>query len=438
MRKYTFRGGVHPDDAKRYTKSLPIVVAHCDDEMEFPMRQHIGAECVPCVAVGDEVFVGQKIGDSDAFVSAPIHSSISGKVTAIDVRTYATGRTAVVVIENDHAYKVDPNIKPAPHFSELSPEELVARVRDAGITGLGGAGFPTHVKLSPPKDKQAEYVIINGAECEPYVTADHRVMLERADLVLYGIEAEMKILGAKKAFICIEDNKQDAIDLFCVATKGTPDIDVVVLKKKYPQGSEKQLIDACLRRRVPAGKLPIDVGVVVDNISTAAQIATTLKTGMPLIDRVVTVSGDGVKNPANYQVRLGTSYKTLFEQSDGFEEDIRKVIAGGPMMGQAQFSLEDPVIKGTSSLLALREKSARYFAESSCLRCGKCVDACPMKLIPMSLCDAIRARDFDRIEKLHLSDCMECGACSYICPARRQITQTNRLGKTLVKERGTK
>lgn len=438
MRKFTFRGGVHPDDAKRYTKSLPIAVADCDDEMEFPMRQHIGAECVPCVAVGDRVLVGQKIGDSEAFVSAPIHSSISGTVTAIDVRTYATGRTTVVVIENDHEYKADPNIEPAPPLSQLSPQSLIMRIREAGITGLGGAGFPTHVKLTVPEGKKAEYVIINGAECEPYVTADHRVMLERADLVLYGIEAEMKILGAKKAFICIEDNKQDAIDLFALATKDNPEIEVVVLKKKYPQGSEKQLIDASLRRRVPAGKLPIDVGVVVDNISTAAQIATTLKTGMPLVERVVTVSGDGVKNPANYQVRLGTSYKTLFEQSGGFEEDIIKVIAGGPMMGQAQFSLEDPVIKGTSSLLALREQSARYFEESACVRCGKCVDACPMKLIPMGLCDAIRARDFDRVEKLHLSDCMECGACSYICPARRQITQTNRLGKMLLKERGAK
>ena len=438
MRKYTFRGGVHPDDAKRFTNTLPIIAANCDDEMEFPMRQHIGAECVPCVDVGDEVLVGQKIGDSDAFVSAPVHSSISGKVKAIEARTYASGRTTVVVIENDGEYKVHPNIKPAPHYEELTPEELVALVRAAGITGLGGAGFPTHVKLSPPKDKTAEYLIINGAECEPYVTADHRVMLERAELVLYGIGAEMKILGAKKAFICIEDNKRDAIDLFAVATRGNPEIEVVVLKKKYPQGSEKQLIDAALHRRVPAGKLPIDVGVVVDNISTAAQIAITLKTGMPLIDRVVTVSGDGVKEPANYQVRLGTSYKTLFEQSGGFEEDIVKVIAGGPMMGQAQFSLEDPVIKGTSSLLALREKTARYFEEGSCLRCGKCVDVCPMKLIPMSLCNAIRERDFDRVEKLHLSDCMECGACSYICPARRQLTQTHRLGKTLMKERGTK
>ena len=438
MRKYTFRGGVHPDDAKRFTNTLPIVTANCDAEMEFPMRQHIGAECIPCVAVGDEVLVGQKIGDSDAFVSAPIHSSISGKVKAIEARTYASGRTTVVIIENDGEYKTHPDIAPAPHYDELTPEELVARVRGAGITGLGGAGFPTHVKLSPPKDKTAEYLIINGAECEPYVTADHRVMLERADLVLYGIAAEMKILGAKKAFICIEDNKRDAIDLFAVATRDNPEIEVVALKKKYPQGSEKQLIDAALRRRVPAGKLPIDVGVVVDNISTAAQIAITLKTGMPLIDRVVTVSGDGVKEPANYQVRIGTSYKTLFEQSGGFEEDIVKVIAGGPMMGQAQFSLEDPVIKGTSSLLALREKTARYFEEGSCLRCGKCVDVCPMKLIPMGLCDAIRARDFDRVEKLHLSDCMECGACSYICPARRQLTQTHRLGKTLVKERGTK
>lgn len=436
MKKFTFRGGVHPDDAKHYTNSLPIETAHCNDEMVFPMRQHIGAECVPCVAVGDTVLVGQKIGESEAFVSAPIHSSVSGTVRAIEVRTYSGGRSNVVVIANDHAYKPDPEIQPAPPLEELSPQSLIMRIREAGITGLGGAGFPTHVKLTIPQDKTAEYLIINGAECEPYVTADHRVMLERADLVLFGIAAELKVLGAKKAFICIEDNKPDAIELFRLATRENDQISVVVMKKKYPQGSEKQLIDAALHRRVPAGKLPIDVGVVVDNISTAAQIATTLKTGMPLIDRVVTVSGDGVKNPANYQVRLGTSYKTLFEQSGGFEEDIKKVIAGGPMMGQAQFSLDDPVIKGTSSLLALREKSARYFEEGSCIRCGKCVDACPMKLIPMAICDAVRARDLERVDKLHVTDCMECGACSYICPARRQITQTNRLGKILLKERG--
>lgn len=396
----------------------------------IPMQQHIGAPCEPTVKAGDEVKVGQKIGEAKGFVSVPVHASVSGKVVAVEPRLY-TGGTVVtcVVIESDMQNTLCPDIAPKGTVEALTADEIKNVIKEAGIVGMGGAAFPTHVKLAPPPDKKVDTVILNGAECEPYLTADHRLMLESPEDVVDGLKALMKALSVKKGFIGIESNKPDAIEAIYNAAKGIEGIEVVALKTKYPQGAEKQLIYACTGREVPSGGLPADAGVVVNNVGTAAAVAKAIKTGMPLVERIVTITGAGVKTPKNLMVKIGTSFKEVVEQCGGLNGQAGKIVAGGPMMGITQFSLDVPVIKGTSGILILSENEARLPKPSNCIRCGKCVDVCPINLMPINISANALLDRFEQAEALHAMDCIECGSCSFVCPAKRPLVDSIRVAK---------
>lgn len=427
----TFKGGVHPADSKAYTNKIPIRnIGGCAEHV-FPVQQHIGAPLTPTVAVGDRVYVGQKIADAESFVSAPIHSSVSGTVKAIEPRLHANGNMVMsIVIENDFVYEIDENVTPKGEIEDLSAKEIIEIVREAGIVGMGGAGFPTHVKLSPPPDKKITHVIVNGAECEPYLTSDHRAMLERPDQIIYGLRAVMHIFGLKTGYVAIENNKPDAIRAMRAAAGDG--IEVKVLKKKYPQGSEKHIIYAVTGREVPSGGLPADVGVVVLNVDTVTSIGIALMTGMPAIRRIVTVSGDAMKKTANFEVRTGTPFRHVFAEAGGFASEPAKILQGGPMMGIAQSSLDVPVTKGTSALLALVRSETVYDDTQDCIRCGRCVKACPMHLVPMMLNTYAKESDLEMCEKLHVADCIECGSCAYICPARKHLVSNIRVAKQAV------
>ena len=428
-----FRGGVHPEHRKELTASLAITAATIPRKVVIPLQQHIGAPCEPLVKVGDAVKVGQMIGDSEAFVSAPVHASISGTVAAIEPYNHPLGRkVTAIIIEGDGRDEWCSELEPVEKVDDLSPEEIRARLRSAGIVGLGGAAFPAHVKLSPPEGKAIDTVIINGAECEPYLTADHRLMLERPEDIVFGLEVIMKALGAGRGIIGIEDNKPDALRVMRQAIEGKSDMSVVALKTKYPQGAEKMLILATTRRRVPSGGLPLDVGVVNHNVGTTVAIAEAVRKGKPLIERVVTVTGEGVKRPANLMVRLGTLAGDLLEYCGGLREDTCKLIMGGPMMGLAQPTADFPVVKGTSGILALTAEEAAVYENGSCIRCASCVKACPINLVPTFIAQAAEHGLFDRAEKLHAADCIECGCCSYICPAGIPLTQWIRIAKAEV------
>lgn len=431
----TFKGGIHPDDKKSLTRDEPIINLRPGKKVYIPMLQHIGAVCQPLVAVGDYVLVGQKIGESTAFIQAPVHSSVSGSVCAIENHLHPGGQSVLsIVIENDGLYRESEDIKPRGSISNLTPEQIVSAVKEAGIVGMGGAGFPTFVKLSPPKDKKIDTVLINGAECEPYLTSDYRVMKENPDDVIEGLRFIMKAVGASNGIICIEDNKKDVIELMCQKARGHFGIEVKSLKTKYPQGSEKQLIEVVTKRQVPSGKLPADVGIIVDNIDTAAAIYRSITTGMPLISRVVTVSGGAIKNCCNYRVRIGTLYSEIIDAAGGFKEECVKVLSGGPMMGIAQYSLDVPVIKTSSAILCFTQKEVSVYDEYSCIRCGKCASVCPMRLLPMQINANVVHGNLENAEKLGVTDCIECGSCSYICPSKRYLVQSFRQAKTSIIE----
>lgn len=424
----TFRGGVHPNDMKADTCMKPIIDLIAPKTLVFPLRQHIGAEAVPCVSVGERVLMGQKIAEANGNVSANIHSSVSGTVTAIEPRPHPLGTdTMAIIIENDGRDEKCADIKTR-KADKLSPGELVDIIREAGIVGMGGAAFPTHVKLSPPKGKKIEFAIVNGAECEPYLTSDHRAMLETADEVIEGLIIIMRIFGLKKGYIAIESNKPDAISHMRsrAALRSDAEIEVVELKTKYPQGSEKQIIDAVAGRKVPPGGLPMDVGAIVDNIDTCAAIARAVNCGEPLMRRIVTVGGDCVENHANFRVRIGTDFEYILEKCS-LKEEIETLIMGGPMMGIAQSRTDVPVIKGTSGILAF--KKAKAVHHTSCLRCGKCVGACPMHLMPNVLKSAVLNEDLEKLKKLNISDCISCGSCSFICPAGQNPLGDIKTGK---------
>lgn len=428
-----FKGGVHPEYRKELTSSLAITVVPIPEKVVIPLQQHIGAPCEPLVEVGDRVKTGQKIGQSEGFVSAPVHAAISGQVTAIGPYNHCLGRKVeAITIESDGEDEWDEAIRPVENLEGCTPEELRTLIREAGIVGMGGATFPAHVKLAPPEGKIIDTVIINGAECEPYLTADHRLMLERPEEIVFGLEIMMKVLGAGKGIIGIEDNKSDAVRVMKQAVGDRAAIAVVPLKTKYPQGAEKMLIEVTTRRRVPSGGLPLDVGVVNHNTGTAAAVADALKKGRPLIERVITVTGEGVARPANLLVRVGTLVSDLLEFCGGLKEETRKLIIGGPMMGLAQPTTDLPVIKGTSGIVALSAEEVDLYESGTCIRCARCVEVCPINLVPTFIARAAEYEQFNQAEKLHAADCIECGCCAFICPARIPLTQWIRVAKAEV------
>jgi len=427
--RLSFKGGTHPPGGKELTQHKAIEKAQAPQVVTILLQQHIGAPCEPIVKRGDYVKMGQKIGEPKGFVSAPVHSSVSGTVKSIELVPSATGsKVMAVIIENDGLDTLDDGIAPF-DYNKLSPKDLKQIVLDSGIVGMGGAAFPTHVKLSPPENKKIDSVILNGAECEPYLTADHRLMLEEPEKIVCGLKIIMKILGVENGYIGIEDNKPDAIESMRKAAAGEPGISVKALKTKYPQGAEKQLIFAITGRQVPSGGLPMDVGIVVNNVGTAAAICKAVETGMPLIERVVTVSGRGVKEPKNLLVRIGTSFEDVINQCGGMVEKPARLISGGPMMGLAQYTTAVPVTKGTSGILVLTEDEVRDPRPDPCIRCGKCVEACPINLMPIFLSGHALKGDYDAAEDLHVLDCIECGSCSFVCPSKRPLVQSIRVAK---------
>ncbi len=418
----SFRGGVHPDDRKRFTAAKPIEVAPLPDKVVIPTRQHIGAPCTALVKAGDLVKKGQVIAEAQAFVSSPVHASLSGKVVEVaDYPHPVFGFCQAVVIESDGADEWVEGLPLSRDWQALDAAALKDIIRQAGIVGMGGATFPTHVKLAPPPEKPIDAFILNGAECEPYLTADHRVMLEATEKVLTGMRIVMKVLGVTKGYIGIEANKPDAITAMVAATKGTG-ITVVPLKTKYPQGAEKTLIKVILDREVPSGGLPMDVGAVVQNVGTMVAVADAVVSGLPLVERVATVTGGAIAEPKNLLMRIGTTFTQAVELCGGFAAPPAKLIMGGPMMGMAQCRLDVPVIKGTSGILALSADDVNAGEEKPCIRCGRCVDACPMGLVP-SMLSILGQRGLYQVakEEYDLLDCVECGSCVYACPAKRNI-----------------
>ena len=433
----TFKRGVHPSYHKELTAHKRTEGAPLPKKVIIPLQQHIGAPCKPLVKKKDTVEEGQLIGEAVSFVAAPVHASISGKVKDVGDYPYPGGGKALsVVIDGDGAVKEWPKGDMGLTLDDYTPHDIREAIKDAGIVGMGGAGFPTHVKLSPPKDKKIDTVILNGCECEPFLTSDHRIMLESTEKILWGMKAIMKVVGASKGYIGIEDNKMDAIEAMREACKGIlPGLEVVPLETKYPQGAEKMLIKATVNRHVPAGKLPLDVGVIVNNTGTAAAIYDALKIKKPLIERIVTLSGTGLVDPKNLLVRIGTSYKELIEFCGGMTDGGEKaVINGGPMMGKAQTDLDVPVIKGTSGITVLVGDEVQGGGYQPCIRCASCVEACPVDLMPYRIGDLGRMEKVDVFKTWAGLTCIECGCCSYVCPTNRPLAHWIRVGKVKVRE----
>lgn len=416
----SFKGGFHIRDYKELTaacEAKPLLP--CDLHI-FPITQHIGTPLNVLVKPGDYVKVGDKLADAEEYMAVPVHSSVSGTVQKIEKHIHPSGSMVEsVFVENDKLYTPSDNIHPIENIDSLSKRELLWVIRDAGIVGLGGAGFPAHVKLDTKNN--IKFLIINGAECEPYITADHRRMLENTQDVINGIRVAMKILSLDTAYVGIETNKRDCISAFRQLLRYDNSIRIMSLKPKYPQGAEKMLIKAITGKNVPTGGLPADVGAIVMNIETVYEVGCAFRTGMPLTERIVTISGDAVKNPSNFKVPLGVPASFLFEAAGGFVNPPKKIIMGGPMMGIAQYSLDVPVIKTTSSILAFSEPETVYDSEAPCIRCGKCVEHCPMNLMPNKLSQFSLKGDAESAEKYNILDCMQCGMCSYICPARKNL-----------------
>lgn len=416
----SFKGGLHIRDYKGLTNSYETKpLLPCDVHI-FPIAQHIGAPLKVLVQSGDTVKVGDKLADAEEYMAVPVHSSVSGTVKSINRHITPSGAMIEsVFVENDKLYTPSESIAPVKNIDALSKRELLWVVRDAGIVGMGGAGFPAHVKLDAKNG--IKFLIINGAECEPYITADHRRMLENTKEIIEGIKIVEKILGINSAYIGIETNKRDCINAFKQLLRYDDSIKIMSLKPKYPQGAEKMLIKAVTGKNVPTGGLPADVGAIVMNIETVYEIERAFSAGMPVTERIVTVSGDAVKNPSNFLVPLGVPASFLFEAAGGFVKEPKKIISGGPMMGFAQYSLDMPVIKTTSSILAFSNPDSVYDPDSPCIRCGKCVAHCPMKLMPNKLSLFAVKGNAEAAEKYNILDCMQCGMCSYVCPAKRNL-----------------
>ena len=438
MKVFSFKAGIHPPESKGYTAHLALEKAKDPEFATIPLQQHIGAPCEAIVKVGDLVKVGQKIGEAGGFVSAPIHASVSGTVKEIAMKPAVNGEVLSVVIESDGKNEVHESVQKKGSLETLSGDEIKEIIKEAGIVGMGGATFPTHVKLSPPPEKTIDTVILNGAECEPYLTADHRLMLEFPNEVVGGLKAIMKVLDVTTGYIGIENNKPDAIEVMLKAVEQEEHIQVISLQTKYPQGAEKQLIDACTGRIVPSGSLPMEVGVVVNNIGTAYQIHQSIETGMPLIERVTTLSGGILQEPKNLWVKIGTQINELVEQCGGFKEPVGKIIMGGPMMGMAVSTDKLPITKGSSGVLFFNREEGTIPEPENCIRCSECVDICPVYLQPLYISAYSLINNFDMAEKYRPMDCIECGSCSYVCPSKRPLLQSIRIAKGEIQARNRK
>ena len=426
---FSFKGGIHPDDQKALTEHKPIEEIPAPKQVVLPMSMHIGAPCNPLVAVGDTVRVGQRIAESTVPVSAPIHAPISGTVSALEPRLHPNGSMVLsAVIDNDFEDTWIDDLRPVDNFHTIGAEELADIAKDAGLVGLGGAAFPTHIKIKSAIGK-VDTLIINGSECEPYITSDNRLMLEQGEELVEGTILLMKALGLREAHIAVESNKREAIEHLRKLIAKKDEVKLNVLRTKYPQGSEKHLIKAVTGREVPPGELPAAVGAINVNVATTIALNRAVKTGKPVTHKVVTVSGSAVANPKNLLVPLGTPIGELVEACGGFLKTPSEVMMGGPMMGIGQFSLDVPVIKGTNAILAFCENENKFDPEQTCIRCGKCVGVCPMNLMPNYMHLYAKRGELDECEKYHITDCIECGCCSYICPARLHLVQSFRTAK---------
>ncbi len=420
----TFQGGIHPNDGKSLSKDKPTKILLPKGELVYPMVQHIGAPAKPIVAVGDKVFVGQKIAEAGGFISVCVNSSVSGTVKKIEPRLTVSGAMVdSIVIENDNEYTTIEGFGEARDYTKLSKQEIRDIVKEAGIAGMGGAGFPTYVKLTPKDDDAIDYVIVNGAECEPYLTSDYRMMIEEPEKIVTGLNVILSLFKNAKGIIAIEDNKPDCIEKISEMVKGEGRIEVKTLKTKYPQGAERQLIYAATGRKINSAMLPSDAGCIVNNIDTVISIYMSVCETTKLIRRIVTVTGDAIKEPQNFSVRIGTSYGELAEAAGGFVNEPQKIISGGPMMGMAMFSLDIPVTRISSALLAYSIDPVTLKPTTPCIRCGRCMEACPSHLVPQMMLPFAERFDDESFEKIDGMECYECGSCTYVCPAGQPLTQ---------------
>ncbi len=436
----TFKGGIHPYEGKELSENKPVQILLPKGELVFPMAQHIGAPAKPLVKKGDRVLVGQKIGEAGGFISANVICSVSGTVKAVEPRLMVNGTTVMsIVVENDGLDEKVEHFGEDRDYTKLSKEEIRSIVKEAGIVGLGGAGFPTNVKLTPKDDSKIDYILVNGAECEPYLTSDYRMMLEEPEKIVGGLKVILSLFENAKGVIGIENNKPEGIKKLQELVKDEPKIEVCPLKTKYPQGGERSLIYAVTGRKVNSSMLPADAGCIVDNIDTVIAIYNAVCKQTPLIRKIITVTGDAIANPQNFSVRLGTNYQELLEAAGGFKADPEKVISGGPMMGQSLFTLDLPVTKTSSALTCFTKDMVAAQEPTPCIRCGRCVSVCPSHIVPPLMMQAALRGDCDRFEKLNGMECMECGSCTYVCPAKRPLTQAfKEMRKTVAANRRKK
>ena len=432
----TFKGGVHPYDGKELSKAKPVKEFLPGKEMVYPLSQHIGAPAQPVVKKGDSVLAGQKIAEMGGFVSAPIHATVSGVVKDLKkVRNNVGAMVDAIIIENDEKYETV-EFQLAKSLDALSKEEIITRIKEGGVVGMGGAGFPTHVKLSPREPEKIEYVLVNGAECEPYLTSDYRRMLEQPEWIIGGLKCMLKLFDHAKGCICIEDNKPDCIEIITKMVKDEPRIEVCTLKTKYPQGAERCLIAAVSGREINSSMLPADAGCVVDNIDTVCAVYRAVMFGEPVMDRIVTVTGDAVADPCNFNVKLGSSFADLLEAAGGLKQPAEKIISGGPMMGFAMFDYHVPVVKTSSAMLCMSKDEVSANEPTACINCGRCVSACPARLIPSRLATYSEHGQEELFVKNNGMECVECGCCSFTCPAKRPLTQSVRsMRKTVLANR---